>query len=126
MPVVCCAHMGLHRMRQSGSLFKAISGKSIPIILFALMLTDTFCAPKGSTPGQLGALFLAWGLFLGIFLPPPSLCLNSLSVAFATACLASNHGMIATIAPLRSLYFYIFGGLLIAWWNKIAGFSVRG
>ncbi len=96
--------------------------KSILIVLFAAMLVDSFYARRGSTPGYEGALFLAWAIFARLFLPSPSYKLFWFSVVCTTACLASNHGLISAIALLHSFYFYLICGVLIAWWEKFAGF----
>jgi hypothetical protein len=96
--------------------------KSIFFVLFAAMLADSFYAPRGSTPGYAGALFLAWAFFTRFFLPPPPYKLILLAGICALACLASNHSLIALKAPLRSFYLYLICGVLIAWWEKIGRF----
>jgi hypothetical protein len=94
--------------------------KSILFVLFATTLGDIFYAPKGSTPGYEGALFLSWAFFVRLFLPPPSNKHVCFSAICAAACLASNHGLSNIGAPARSVYSYLICALLIAWWEKIA------
>jgi hypothetical protein len=96
--------------------------KSILFVFFAATLGDTFYAPRGSTPGYEGALFLSWALFTRLFLPTPSYKHICFSAVCAAACVASNHGLLNVGAPLRSVYLYLFCALLIAWWEKIVGF----
>jgi hypothetical protein len=96
--------------------------KSILFVFFATTLGDYFLRTKGSSPGYGGALFLSWALFVRSFLPPPSFILICFSAVCATACLASNHGLIDIGAPLRSVYPYFICALLIAWWERIARF----
>lgn len=96
--------------------------KSILFVLFAITLGDIFYAPRGSSPGYEGALFLSWALFARLFLPPPSYKHICFSAVCAMACLVSNHALINLGVPLRSVYTYLICAPLIAWWERIARF----
>lgn len=99
---------------------KTSIGKSILTILFLVTLLDSLVAPRGATPGHGGTFWLAWVLFIRLFLKKPSWQLATFSSLLTVACVASNHRVAPFVLFLQSFYLYFVGGLLILLWERLA------
>jgi hypothetical protein len=104
---------------------KLSAPKCLLALLAAGTLLDSLLVPKGASPGHGATFLLGWVFSIRLFLVDPSLKLALFSIFLAVSCTGSNHGIISS-AVLGSPYFYFGCGLLVAWWEKVAGLFMSG
>jgi hypothetical protein len=107
-----------------GSLKELLTLRKVILAsLFLLLLIDSSLAPKHSVPGGAVSFALAWVFGTRVWLRNPSNVLLVICIAVASACVASNHGLLSLGIIPQPFYFYFGLGALIIFWEKATGLA---